>query len=173
MSDQLKALAAVSFLGAASTAAQRQVLPDDLVGEFSNDGAVQYYSYTDQYEDFATLFETAMMKWHFGYDKDTAITDRPASGNVDDAVVAWGTRGRLGEKPVYDRVRDVGERIYPGDLAQFEAFIDAEPPPQRMVPGDTWSQNLTLGSAAAPAAAAARTPARARNDRFLERVPIR
>ncbi len=171
-SGQLKALAAVSFLGDSSTAEQRNVQPDDLVTPFVDDGAVQYYSYTTQYEDFAVLFETAMMKWHFGYEKDTAITDRPASGNTDEAVVAWETRGRLGEKPVYDRVRAVGELIYPGDITQFEAFIDAQPPPQRMTVGNTWGENLILGVTSASQAASAPHAERRRADHFLERVPI-
>jgi hypothetical protein len=175
-STQLKQLAGVSFLGRSSTAQQRSVQPADLIPEFANDGAVQYYAYTSQFEDFATLFESAMMKWHFGYDKDTAITNRPASGGTNDAVVAWGTRGRLGEQPVANRVRDVGTRIYPGDLAAYEAFLDTQPTsPPRMRAGDTWSQNLTLTSTGPNALSTAPSgldKSGRRADYFLERVPI-
>ena len=177
-SSLLKELAAVSFRGVSASPAQQSLLPQELVAEFVNDGAVQYYAYTSQFEDFAVLFESAMMKWHFGYDKDTAITNRPASGGVNSAIVAWGTRGRLGEQPVYDRVLAAGQRLYPGQLAEFEAFLSAEPTsPPRMQEGESWAQNLTLD--VAPTAATSfgttssgfdrtgRTP-----DYFLERVSI-
>jgi hypothetical protein len=177
-SERLKDLAAVSFLGRSSTAEQRAVQPADLIPDFANDGAVQYYAYTSQYEDFATLFESAMMKWRFGYDKDTAITDRPASGGSDNAIVAWGTRGRLSDQPVLNRVLGAGQRIYPGDLAEFEAFVMAEPPPQRMIAGETWAQNLTpdlpsSAQRAADAAAAELAKSTRQPDYFLERVQIR
>lgn len=175
-STLLKQLAAVSFLGEDSTAEQRGLQPSDLVAEFENDGAVQYYAYTTRFEDFAVLFETAMMKWHYGYDKDTAITNRPASGGTDAAVVTWGTRGRLGELPVYQRVRAVAERIYPGDLDAFQAFLDNEPStPPRMREGETWGANLVLDgvTVASRARAAATEAAGRRPDYFLERVRIR
>ena len=176
-SNLLRDLAEVSFLGESATAAQRDLQPAELVDEFVNDGAVQYYSYTHQFEDFATLFESAMMKWRFGYDKDTGITDRPASGGTDNAIVTWGTRGRLGEQPVAARVRYVGQQIYPGDLAEFEAFLDGEPStPPLMREGETWLQNLLLDSAAPTATAAESSgieKATRQADYFLERRRIR
>ena len=177
-SGLLKELADVSFLGESSTQAQRDIEPEELVDPFVNDGAVQYYSYTHQFEDFATLYESAMMKWRFGYDKDTGITNRPASGGTDSAIVAWGTRGRLGEQTVAPRVRYVGQRIYPGNLAEFEAFLDGEPAsPPRMRIGETWAKNLILDTAAPTAATLEVTrgidKTGRRADHFLERVPIR
>jgi hypothetical protein len=177
-STLLMELAAVSFLGQDSTAEQRALAPADLITEFENDGAVQYYAYTTQFEDFAVLFESAMMKWHYGYDKDTGITNRPASGGFDAATVAWGTRGRLGELPVYQRIRGVAERIYPGDLDAFLEFLDSESPtPVRMREGETWGANLVLDAGAAtisarPSVAGSEADGR-RPDYLLERVPIR
>jgi hypothetical protein len=173
-SDTLKGLAAVSFLGEDSTAAQRALTPGDLVNDFANDGATQYYAYTTQYEDFATQFETVMMKWHFGYDKDTAIAHPSTTGRSSDAVVVWGERGRIGGQQVLVRALDVGQRMYPGDLAAFESFLSGQPAPRTMTPGDTWEENLVL----APVGAQAVQPASSgidtrRPDRFLERVRIR
>lgn len=173
-SDTLKDLAAVSFLGEDATAAQRALTPEDLVDEFANDGATQYYAYTTQYEDFATQFETVMMKWHFGYDKDTAIAHPATTGRGGDAVVTWGERGRIGSQQVLVRALDVGQRMYPGDLAAYESFVANQPAPRAMTPGDTWEDNLVL----APVGAQAVEPASSgidtrRPDRFLERVRIR
>lgn len=174
-STLLKELADVSFFGETATPEQQSLQPEDLVDEFADDGATQYYAYATQYEDFASLFETAMMKWHFGYDKDTGIAHKPATGDTDDSVLAWGVRGRIGTQHVRTRALDVGQRMYPGDLAAFEAFLLSEPPPQYMPPGTTWGDNLVLDAQAAPQGQTAtgiardgRTP-----DHFLERVHIR
>lgn len=173
-SQVIRDLAAVSFLGETATATQRNLLPEDLVDEFANDGATQYYAYTTQYEDFATLFETVMMKWRFGYDKDTAIASPSSTGSSADAVIAWGERGRIGAQQVMTRALDVGQRMYPGDLAEFESFLTGQPAPVQMTAGRTWGQNLVLAPVAATAGEArgisreTRTP-----DYFLERVTIR
>jgi len=173
-STTLKNLAAVSFLGEDSTAAQRALTPEDLVDDFANDGATQYYAYTTQYEDFATQFETVMMKWHFGYDKDTAIAHPSTTGSSADAVVVWGERGRIGAQHVMTRALDVGQRMYPGDLAAYESFLTAQPPPQAMTAGDTWEANLVLAPVGPQAAdAAADGIDTRRRDHFLERVRIR
>lgn len=178
-SNLLKQLAAVSFLGEDATAEQLALQPADLVTEFANDGAVQYYAYTTQFEDFAVLFETAMMKWHYGYDKDTGIIERPGAGGTDASAVVWGSRGRLGEPPVYHRVLAVAQRIYPGDMNAFQAFLDGQPStPLRMREGDSWGANLVLDAAAATSQArrAASTESALsvrRPDYFLERVRIR
>ncbi len=172
-STLLKDLAAVSFLGATSTAAQRTLAPDDLVVEFSNDGATQYYAYSTRYEDFATQFETAMMKWHFGYDKDTAIVHPPASGNADDAVLAWGERGRIGAQHVMSRTLAVGQRLYPGELRAFEAFLADQPLPRTLTRGTTWRDSLSDQTTAGAAAAPAARPSRRVADYVLERVRIR
>ncbi len=172
-SEVLKGLASVSFLGATASSAQRALQPEDLVDDFANDGATQYYAYTTQYEDFASLFETAMMKWRFGYDKDTAIAHWPTSNSVDDSVIAWGERGRLGGQSVINRALAAGQRVYAGELADFEAFLLAEPAPLPMPAGTTWGENLVIGPAAPQAETAGSGIPRRRADPFLERVRIR
>ena len=174
ISQVMKDLAAVSFLGETATAAQRGLLPEDLIDEFADDGATQYYAYTTQYEDFATLFETVMMKWRFGYDKDTAIASPSATGSSGDAVIAWGERGRIGAQHVMTRALDVGQRMYPGDLAAFESFLTSQPAPEPMTAGRTWSQNLVLAPAAALSGESRGISRESRTaDSFLERVSIR
>ncbi|MCZ6889070.1 MAG: hypothetical protein O7H39_11295 [Gammaproteobacteria bacterium] len=141
----LQSLAGVSFLGSTSTPVQQALQPSDLVSEFALDGAAQYYSYTSQYEDFANLFDTVMMSFHFGYEKDTGITDSPASGDPYAGIVAWGQRGRFVDQAVLLRTLEVVQAIYPGDLAALEAYINARPPPESMRVGETWGSNLLLG----------------------------
>lgn len=171
-SQRLKNLAAVSFLGADSSAAQRALAPEDLIGEFADDGATQYYAYTTQYEDFATQFETAMMKWHFGYDKDTAIAHPSASGHSDDAILAWGQRGRVGAQHVRVRTLATGQWLYPGDLAALETFLAGQPPAQPLAPGQSWGASLTAAETARTLADAAAGIDRRTPDYFLERRAI-
>ena len=145
----LSSLAGVSFLGDQATANERAITPDELVPLFTGDGAVQYYAYSTQFEDFATAFETVMMDYHFGYQKDTGITTNTEFSN--DGVLSWGVRGRIGEQGTTTRVRAAIQSLYPGDLAAVEAYLSALPAPLEMSPGSTWGQSLVLGPA--PAAA--------------------
>ena len=89
-------------------------------------------------------------------------------------MIAWGERGRIGAQHVMTRARDVGQRMYPGDLAAFESFLASQPAPEPMTAGRTWNQSLVLAPAAALSGETrgisreTRTP-----DYFLERVSIR
>ena len=167
-SSQLKDLAQVSFRGASANAAQRNTTPDELVAEFGNDSAIQYYAYSTQFEDFATMFETVMMQYHFGYEKDTGITTNTELSN--DGIVAWGQRGRLGEQGPNTRARAVIQALYPGDLAAVETFLSALGAPVEMTPGISWADNLSLGAQSSSAEAALD---KRRFDNILERRGIR
>lgn len=134
-------LASVSFRGVTATSTQENFRPEDLISEYAPDGAIQYYAYTSQYEDFATLFETTMLSFHFGFQKDTAITNNTASSAT--GVVAWGQRGRLGAQQVLARAREVAQAMDLSNLADIEAHLNALPLPQQMRVGETWGQNLT------------------------------
>ena len=37
------------------------------------DGAVDFYSYSSQFEDLADLHDTILMSYHHGYEKDVGI----------------------------------------------------------------------------------------------------
>ena len=167
-STQLDALADVSFAGETATAAQQAIQPDELVMAFTGDGAIQYYSYLTQFEDFATMFETVMMDFHFGYKKDTGITNNTQFSN--DGIVAWGQRGRLGEQGPNSRAREAIQALYPGNLATVETFLNGLPAPTEMTPGSTWGANLTLGIQ--PSANGSGVDKRVM-DYILERRPIR
>lgn len=140
-SDVMDALATVSFQGATATTTQSNYQPSDLINEFAPDGAIQYYGYTSQYEDFATLFETTMLSYHFGFQKDTGITNNTASSA--NGVVAWGQRGRLGAQQVVARAREVVQAMNLSNLAEVEDHLNSLPLPTPMRVGETWGQNLT------------------------------
>ena len=140
-SEVMDALANVSFQGATATTTQSNYQPEDLISEFAPDGAIQYYAYTSQYEDFAALFETTMLSFHFGFEKDTAITNNATSSA--NGIVAWGQRGRLGAQQVLARAREVAQAMNLSNLAAVEVHLNSLDLPTQMRVGETWGQNLT------------------------------
>ena len=142
-SDVMRALAGVSFLGESATPEQRALLPEDLIDEFSTDGAVDYYSYTNQFEDLAGLHEAVLMSYHHGYEKDVAIVGTDAESREQN-VVAWGQRGRMTDPHAVDRVRWLIEEFYPGNRQELTGYLDGRPEPLSMRQGDTWEDNLVL-----------------------------
>ena len=142
-SELLRGIAKVSFLGEEPTAEQAALLPRDIVTEFANDGAVDYYSYSSQYEDLADLHTAALMSYHFGQEQDTAITDNPSDANAP-RVVAWGQRGRMTNTTVIDRTRFVLEALYPGDVQELVGYVSGRPPPLPMRAGESWNDNIVL-----------------------------
>lgn len=136
-------LAGVFFLGVPPTPEQESLQPDDVIDEFAQDGAVDFYSYSTQYEDLADMHDSLLMSYHHGYEKDVGIVGREAE-SVWDSIVAWGQRGRMTDPAVIDRARRVIDVIYPGDAQAMHGYLDARPAPLPMRRGDTWRENLVL-----------------------------
>lgn len=170
-SQELIDLALVSFRGDDPTDAQADLTPNDLVPEFSNDGAIQYYSYSNQFEDFATMFETVMMHYHFGYEKDTGITTTAEFSN--DGIVAWGQRGRISDQLAYSRALAAVQSMYPGDLVALETFLASLPAPIAMTEGVSWGENLDLSGLGSQSNASGTQLDKNLVDDILERRMIR
>ena len=150
-SDVMEGLSDVSHFGATATAAQKALLPSDLIGEFSTDDAMKYYSYATIREDFATAFDSVMMSFLFRWELDVGITDKGTQDTSADNVVAWGQRGRYGDPNVVHRVRDAVRFIYsdhPDIRGSVEAYIDSLPAPTAMRADETWLQNTVLRAGA-------------------------
>jgi hypothetical protein len=92
------------------------------------------------------LFEEAMMKYHFGIDRDIAFTDLPLTirPTCDDYRVRWGVRNRLGDLAVRPRAEFVAAELLPG--VDFATFFDGFPAPTSMAIDQGWCSNLTLGA---------------------------
>ena len=146
-SNLMKILAAVSFTGAEPGPQEAALLPDDLVQEFSTDGAVDYYSYSSQFEDLADLHTAALMSRHFGQEQDTGITDNPSDDETP-LTVAWGQRGRMTDPAVIARTRWVVEAMYPGNVHELDSHLTSRPAPLPMRRGDTWTNNIVLDGGA-------------------------
>lgn len=147
-SQVMKDLAGVSFFGDSPTQAQVNTQPVDLVNEFANDRAVQYYAYANQFEDFATTFETIMMAYHFGYDKDVAITANIA--DINGALVTWGERGRIGSQLLNAKTLATVQAMDLSNNSAVQTFLNGLPLPTPMRTTDTWSGNLNLSAPGLP-----------------------
>ena len=142
-SGLMRALGEVFFRGRPSTLEEEALLPGDIVEAFSTDGAVDFYSYSSPFEDLADLHETALMSYHHDFEKDVAVVGTEGDGR-DDAVVAWGQRGRMTDPSVIDRMRFVIDAMYPGDAQELHGYLNGRPAPVPMRAGETWAENVPL-----------------------------
>ena len=140
LSDELKALAQVSFRGLDATTAQRNTTADEVADMFSGDSGVMYYSYSTEREDYATLFERFMMSHRFGAQGDVAVMVAPEQN--EDLLVAWGQRSRVNDPKLQARTRHVVNNILPELNA--EAIQATLPQPRLMRTDRSWFDNINL-----------------------------
>ena len=139
-SEELKALAQVSFAGETATTAQRNTSDQQAADLFSQDNAAMYYSYLTVREDYATLFERFMMAYRFGAEADTAVM-KVLSDNPE-LIVTWGQRSRINDPKLTSRTRQVVRNIYP--TLDVDAIQPTLPDAKFMVAGESWQENLIL-----------------------------
>ena len=169
-SGLMRSLGEIFFAGRTPTDAEEALLPEDVIDAFATDGAVDFYSYSTQFEDLADLHETILMSYHHDFEKDVAIVGTEGEGEErGDAVVAWGQRGRMSDPNVIERMRFVIDAMYPGDAQALHGYLTGRPAPLPMRPGETWAENVVLagggrfhapplGNAGARSAAGSRPP---------------
>lgn len=146
-SDEMRALARVSFHGDTANATQRAYQPQDVTQFFSPDDATDYYNYSSLREDYAMLFEELLMQNRFNVYRDVAVTNQPTGDSISgsDYIINWGQRGRVGEADIKPRVKYVTNRILP----EFDAdsALNNVIAPIPMTQGDNWIEALTIGPA--------------------------
>ena len=136
-------LARIFFHGVTPTPEQLALLPDDVVDAFASDGAVDFYSYASPFEDTADLHDAILLSYHQGFEKDIGIVGTEGDTR-DEAIVAWGQRGRMTDANVIDRLRLVIDVLYPGDAQALHGYLNERPAPLPMRRGETWAANRVL-----------------------------
>ena len=158
-SNELKSLAQVSFAGNDANPTQRGYEASEIETFFTPDAAAIYYSYLNEREDYATIFERFMMAYRLGVEADVAII---SLNNNPDFNVQWGQRNRITEPQMRDRTRFIVNSIFPN--INVDAALDAMPASQNMLRNVSWFDNLIQsGNGATPPAYLARP----RNDSAL------
>ena len=142
-SSNLFGLAGVNYLGYEPYRYEKRFTATEVGQMFENDFANDDYNYVSTSEDVAMLFEEAMMKFHYGIDRDVAFAPRPGpevETSCSSYIVKWGRRNRIGHNDVKFRAQLVTDRLLPGrDLSLF--FQDLPNPTEMRIDGD-WCEAL-------------------------------
>lgn len=140
-SSQMKGLAQVSFAGDTASPTQRNYAADDIQSFFSPDSASSYYSYLNEREDYATLFERFMMQYRLGASADLGILNTVNNNNL---LVTWGQRDRFNDPKVQARARYTVSQILP-QIGNIRNIQDNElPAPLLLRSGISWFDNIDL-----------------------------
>lgn len=139
-SSQMKGLAQVSFSGDTANATQKSYIASDIESFFTPDIASSYYSYLNEREDFATLFERFMMQYRLGASADLGIVNTQSN---PDFLVTWGQRDRFNHSTIQARTRFTVANILPdlGDIAALQAEL---PDPIQLRRNVSWFANIDL-----------------------------
>jgi len=139
-SSVMKGLAQVSFSGETPSATQRNYVASDVASFFTPDIASSYYSYLNEREDFATLFERFMMQYRLGASADLGIVN---TQNNADFLVTWGQRDRFNHLTIQARTRFTVANILPelGNIAALQAEL---PAPIELRQNVSWFSNIDL-----------------------------
>lgn len=139
-SSQMKALAQVSFAGENANSTQKAYVGSDIEAFFTPDIAASYYSYLNEREDFATLFERFMMQYRLGASADIGIINTQDNPEL---LVTWGQRDRFNQSTIQNRTRFTVASILPelGDIATLQAAL---PDPIQLRRNISWFDNLNL-----------------------------
>lgn len=134
-------LAEVMYFGETASSTLRAVSAEEAGTAFEPDGASDHYGYSNQFEDAAMLFETALMKQFFDFDYDVSFIDVPADENdCENYIVRWGQFNRVGDSEVKERAQYIiGEFLPNLDTTLFFQDLDT---PVTMENGLSWCENL-------------------------------
>ncbi|MFC3121784.1 hypothetical protein [Agaribacter flavus] len=139
-SDEMHALAQVSFGGEDATATQKAYTAEDVASFFEPDISPSYYSFFTTREDYATLFERFIMLHRLGAGADVAIL---SDVDNDQRLITWGQRNRVSDPALADRVEFAVSRVYP-ELVNVRALIQQLPEEQTLPSGVSWFDAVDL-----------------------------
>ncbi|WP_075184844.1 hypothetical protein [Teredinibacter haidensis] len=166
-SDLLEDLAKVMFHGTTASFTQKYMTATEVGEEFETDAAADAYSYSNQFEDLAMLFEVILMKYYWDLDYQVAFVEPTgAEYYCDDYIIGWGAYGWIGDTDVKNRALFVTNELTPElDLSMFYQELAA---PQLNQSGSNWCIASTSAGLSKPNNVSQRMPI---NPRDFERRP--
>ncbi len=126
--EDMKSLSQVLYGGKTATAEQKAYSAADVGYMLEQEGANDQYAYYTGYEDFAMLFEEAMMKFHYNIDRDVVYLEEPEQfTKCDDYIVGWGQRNRISASEVRPRAQAVVKKALANasgnELLEIDSFF--------------------------------------------------
>lgn len=143
-SQAMDYLALVQFRGFEATEEQKSFTPTDVGTFMADDGAMKYYSYHTEREDFANLLESSMMKKNFNVDLSIGFVEKPADEDnyrCSELTVGWGQYERLSDPQVWSRAKWTVDRVYNQSAENDEFFNTLIGMSSNMTVGLDWCQN--------------------------------
>lgn len=140
LSAEMAALAQVRFAGETATTAQRGYQGEDVEQFFTPDRSPSYYSYLNEREDFATLFERFMMIYRLDAGADVGIVEVVDNPEL---IITWGQRNRINDPAIRNRLRYTVESILPE--LNFDAIQASLPDPELLDPSKSWRDSVVIG----------------------------
>lgn len=135
--QQMKDLAKVLFYGKQPSKAQQNYRASQVSDWFFNDVANVSYAYANPREDFAMLFEEAMMLTRFNVDRYQMVMDVP-NDDLANATVDQGEKNRITDPRLYERASFVINRVLPEAYSQATQVL-ANKSPTPMCKGANFS----------------------------------
>lgn len=145
-SAEMFRVAGILYKGVPPNDNDKAVTAAEVGGFFDPDAASDDYAYASQYEDLAMLLEEAMMKLHYGTDRDMAfiVPSRKLKPECDDEKIGWGIRNRLAAEQVTGRAEWVVQQMLPH--RNYSDFFAELEPPQNLPAGAGWCETANLNS---------------------------
>ncbi len=137
-------VAGILYKGIPPNENDRKVTAAQVGGFFAPDAASDDYAYSSQYEDLAMLFEEAMMKLHYGTDRDMAfvVASRNPRPECDDDKIGWGIRNRLAAQQVTGRAEWAVQQMLPH--RNYSDFFAELEPPELLRTGAGWCESVNV-----------------------------
>ncbi len=125
-STELWDMGQVMYQGYSPTTSQKLTTAEQMGELFEADNALDMYAYSSHYEDIATLFQMAMLKYHYNIEQDIAFIIEPTKTEdlyCDDYIVGWGERNSVSKDIVKQIAIFVTQKLL-GDDKDWSSIYD-------------------------------------------------
>lgn len=149
-STELDRLAETLYFGVSATSTHLGWSATDLGTEFEGDIASDLYAYSNQFEDFAMLFEEMAMQRFQQLNREVVFTDYSASfDSCSDLVIRWGQRSRIEVSDIQERALLAASSVSPDEESNFEDLVNSFDGETQITPGTDVCTHF-FGAAARP-----------------------
>ena len=142
-SSVLFTLSNVLYGGMQPGSAENGYSPDTVSFELKKEPANDMYNFYGV-EDIAMVFEEVMLHYHYGIDRQMAITKMPAVQNptAADYVISWGQKNRFMDDRLKPKAIEITKLLLP--KYDLSGFINSLGKATEMVKNTTWADTMYI-----------------------------